>query len=89
MIDGFSIFQMNEYDWMMARSLEEAKEKYPDFVDPAEFVDEREITESELDRLTFYDENAVKGSKRTFREELKRRINAGENYPQFFASSEW
>lgn len=54
---------------------------YPD--DPDE---QHELSDEEMQRLTFMDDD---GSKRTFAEELARRIAAGEKFPQSFAAEDW
>ena len=49
------------------------------------------ISDKAMDRLMFLDDpyNHETSTKRTFREELQRMIDAGEKFPCAFASSEW
>lgn len=44
------------------------------------------VTDADMDRLKFTDDD---GTKRTFREELGRRVAAGDKFPCFFASTEY
>ena len=91
------VFRLNECDWWMARSLIEAKADYLATFGPMPedeaFDDPRELSDADLDRLQFVDtdvdENPIKGSRRSFREELQQRIEAGANWPQHFASTEY
>lgn len=90
------IFRMNDCDWVAAESLEDAfdvpeaqlgfsRDEWKDLCD-----DPKELTEEELDSHQFtpdpYDKSNAKIS---FREELNRRIQLGEKFPQFFASTEY
>lgn len=126
-----TIFRINDYEWWIAESLEEAIHAAKTIGDcPNEGIDcPRPVTESEMDRLIFHDDEASEkpdmeswvcecGAKadamcrwngsafehhhgypvghvvmknihrRTFREELKRRVEAGLNGPEIFASTE-
>ncbi len=87
------IFKMNDCDWVAAETINEAilciaessgmpeaeiealkaSEEYP-----------QEVSDVELDRLQF----AEGPIKRSFREELRARLVDGEEFPQFFASTE-
>ena len=91
------IYDMNSVDWVCANSLEEAKEVYTrylkdtygeDSVDFNEIVkdaDPVEITEEQLDKLIYSDEDEnYQPVKRTFKEELARRTRS-----EFFASTEF
>lgn len=86
---GMKIFKMNDCDWWMAPTLDEAKaavlaEYGPKYADEL-IVDPVELTEADLDRLKYTQEN---GSKITFREELANRIKAGAK-TEMFASTEF
>lgn len=128
----FRVFEMNDCDWHVARSLEEAKASYLGQVcDDDENVREaRELTEAELDKLTYWDSESrdpesfehwrcecgaqadgncrwngqayehhhgypaghvvMKNiSRRTFREELAKRIADGLDKPESFATTEF
>ncbi len=84
------IFKMDDMEWWAGESLEvciaEGRRQcgadcYPD--NPNE---QRELSDEEMRRLTFIDED---DSRRTFAEELARRIEAGETFPQPFAAEDW
>lgn len=90
------VFRMNDCDWWMARTLEDAKASYQETLGPVHeeeaFNDPRELTDAELDRLMFCDvdehDRPMKKTRRTFREELQRRIDAGVTVAEMFASTE-
>jgi len=125
------VFEMNDYDWMVARSPEEAANAYREITGcdyPEDGEEPIELGDKSLDRLQFADDghNAkdwtqwvcecgavgdancryVDGryehhhcypmghvamtctTKRSFRDELARRVAAGLSSPQFFASTE-
>lgn len=88
------VFQMNDCDWWLAPSLDEAKADYIREMgaSPEELEDAFELDDTALDRLNFTDDRALPDGelvKRPFREELERRIAAGDTGPGFFASTEW
>lgn len=88
------VYAMNDCDWWMARSLEEAKADYCHETGSTEAElcpDARELTDEELDRLriTDTDENErPTGKARSFRKELQRRVDEGVTKPEMFASTE-
>jgi hypothetical protein len=47
----------------------------------------REVSAEGMQRLLFTDEDG--GTCRTFAEELQRRVDAGEPFPQHFAARDW
>jgi hypothetical protein len=89
------VFAMNDCDWWMARSLEEAKADYCHQTGSTESElcpEARELTDAELDRLriTDLDDNErPSGKSRSFRKELQRRVDAGITKPEMFASTEY
>lgn len=89
------IFRMNDCDWWQAGSFEEAKADYKHTtgIGEEDLDDAREVIEEELDRLKFienYDGPKSEWIKRTFREEMQRRILAGEaTKPGCFACTEY
>ncbi len=98
------VFKMDDYDWWLARTLQEARQSYQHEtgVDDDAIKDARELTDEELDRLTFVDmdegERPVIESRRSFREELRQRIELREHLkaehgiepqPELFASTEY
>lgn len=91
----FRVFAMNDSDWWMARSLSEATRDYADMIElPIDELEEAgELTEAEMESHIYHDEEEnseglVFGVKRTFAEELKRRIER-DPVSQVFASSEY
>ena len=87
------IYRMNDCDWCAGEDLESVKKFYMKYcgLDEDEAFDGlRELTEEEMDRLIFYDNNCYKDdSHRTFREELQRLIDLNQKFPLFFASTEY
>lgn len=88
------IFSMNDCDWMAAETLEEAKAAYIATVwagtrepEVEAFDDPGEISEEQYDKLLFTDFDA--NTKCTFRQQLERMIQQGEEFPAFFASTEF
>lgn len=95
------VFKMNDCDWWLARTLDEARESYKHETG----VDEdeaRELTDEEMARLTFVDvddgERPIGTSRRSFREELRQRVELRERLkakhgiepkPELFASTEY
>ena len=81
------VFKMNDYNFIMAPSLEEATKFLLNDSDETEEDLEfaYELGEEELKAHTFYDDidNRMESSKRTFREELDRRIKAGDSTDHF------
>lgn len=81
------LFQVSEYDCVMATSADEAIRIIADYYElphgegyePARL---REVTEEEMDRRMFRDDDG----RRTFREELARRM-AENPVPQLFGST--
>ena len=84
------VFAMNDCDWWAAETLEAAKAAYlketglEEADDP--FDDPHELTPEEMDRLRFHSKDwAV----RSFQEQLDWMIASGQDFPAFFASTEY
>ena len=84
---------MNESDWVAGENIESCKKFLSKLVDipEDEVIDEPyELSEKEIKKLIFiediYDKNSVK---RTFKEELELLIKKGEEFPCFFAATEY
>jgi hypothetical protein len=99
MAEAIKVFQVNDCDWVAAETLEDAlafyakeffagdlEEAFPD--GESEAAEAAEVTDAGMDRLKFHDDDD-RSITRTFREELQRRIDAGDTFPQFFASTEY
>jgi len=93
---------MNDVDWWAGETGEECMEAMQEFSGYAkeeieEMIDDGypcPVSETDLDRLTYIDTESTVGDsgehvKRSFREELKRLVEAEEKFPCFFASTEW
>ena len=84
------VFAMNDCDWMAGESLESVTAAYVS--DYGEDSDDPpvELTDSEMDRFRFADEEVEDPEEwLTFRQELQRRVDAGQEFPQFFATTEY
>ena len=86
------VFRMNDYDWWADETLEKAIANYradqltmvnEDDIDTS---DAYEVSDEAMEALRYHDDN---GPTWSFREELNRRIAAGEPFPCLFASTEW
>ncbi len=90
---AWRVFHMNDIDWWLARTLDEAKSDYTRQTGDEDLDDAYELTDEELDRLHFVDtderERPVTKSRRTFREELAQRVASGVNEPELFACTEY
>jgi hypothetical protein len=88
------IFQLDDYYWWVARTLEEAcrtAKAEVDFGDD-DLADARELEDEELGRLKFVDSDEdgnPEGEHRSFRQELARRVSSGLAAPELFACSEY
>lgn len=86
------VYRLDDCTWWAGYSLtqciEEAfKEEW--FCNDSRPLNARECTAEEMQRLTFVDYvDCDACEKRTFAAELQRRIDAGERFPQLFASTE-
>lgn len=91
----FFVYEMNDWIWYVARSLEEAKRfcVVDSGCDEKDVENAREVSPEEMDRLQFYDDiyAGEDSTKRSFREELDRRIarHRGLTGPEVFATTEY
>lgn len=89
------VYRMDDCDWWVARTLEEAKASYKHEtgIDDEHMEDACELTDDEMQRLHFVDtdeaDRPVKESRHTFAVELARRVSAGLSKPELFASTEY
>ena len=83
------VFQMNDCDWYMAESAEEAQVEYGRDYDPGDPLENqpRELEEYEMNTLTFTDDDG--DLTRTFAEELKIRLSGEDVKHGIFASTEY
>lgn len=84
------IFQLNDCDWWAGEDLKSVKKVYAEEVDSDSDLteDARELTEKEMNELVFADETGS-GNGRSFKDQLKRLIDNGQEFPCFFATSEY
>ena len=82
------IFKLNDCDWWIGPNLEVCKTDCADLMGDADCVesDAYELSNEELDQLTFIDEQ---DNKRTFREQLSIEVAKGGAFPRPFASTEY
>ena len=83
------VFRLDDYEWWAGYSLQQCIDAAhaEDGEDVMEYETEsRELTPHEMDTLCLFYED---GSRRCFKFELDRRIAAGEQFPQLFASTEY
>jgi hypothetical protein len=89
------VYCMDDYEWWVAKSLDEAKVAYAkdrmSDAEAAEYIeDAHELSDEAMDSLKFTDtdEHDEPTVTRTFREELARRIEHGLSAPELFACTE-
>lgn len=86
---SIKVFALDDIEWWAGESLEAclaaARDQCGDECYREE-SDQHEVSADSMKRLTFIDED---GSKRTFADELQRRVDAGEQFPQAFAATDW
>ena len=94
------IWQMSDYDWIAAETLEEAKDCLAEELgmekpeDLEEYIDDPyALSEADLDLLKFCDcdehgDPDPSKPSRTFREELAQRVAANVRFPCYFAGTE-
>lgn len=87
----WKVFQLNECDWIVARTMGEAQEEL--LANYSETIDDNahELTDEEMDVLTIRDcdENErPTGEILTFRESLARMVADGLKAPTLFCSTE-
>ena len=88
------VYRMDDNEWWAGESLaacvaEGQSQCGPDcYDDPSE---QYEVSDEQMQRMVFIDESdgAEPPVKRSFAEELARRIAAGETFPQPFAAEDW
>lgn len=89
-INGIRIFAMNDCDWVVARSREEAITFYRTFSEDAEdWEDAEELSSKALDSLKFAIEESHSSPTISFRARLQQIVDNGEEVPDLFASTEF
>ena len=93
------IFEMNDCDWVLAYSQEEAATfylemiGYQDYMETVDFAEgyPMEVCDEMLDELRFHRESLRSEGSHvvSFREELASQLKSGEAIPHLFASTEY
>ncbi len=87
---ALKVFRLNDNDWWVAESLEEAKADYlkvTGLTEDEAFDGEAELSDADLDRLHIFDEDFRRT--RSFRERLEQiAADPLESVPGIFASTE-
>lgn len=84
------VYRMNDYDWVAARSLEEAKAEYLGTVTvdgPGAFDNPKQLTDEEMLTTMFTDDDGF--GMLTFAERLSILVSSNTKFPCMFASTEW
>jgi hypothetical protein len=83
------VFALDDIEWWAGESMEacltEARSQAGDDC-YREVDDQHEVSDDAMKVLKFKDDD---GTTRTFAEELQRRVNASEKFPQPFAATDW
>ena len=82
---------MNAYDWMAGADLESCisvylREYAHDLPRDEALDDPGELSDAEMDWLEYVDPD---GERCTFREQLEKMVASGQQFPAFFASTEY
>lgn len=89
-ISRIRVFRMDDMEWWAGESLAvcvaEGRRQCGDKCYPNDPSEQYELSDEAMQRMEFSDED---GTTRTFAEELKRRIAAGDNFPQQFAAEDY
>jgi len=88
------VFKLTDCEWWVARTMAEAIEDYTRVTgEPVEKDDAHELTDADMDRLQFVDTDEgdlpIRGPRRSFSEELARRVAEGLHRPELFACTEY
>ena len=91
------VFQLTDYEWWIARTMQEAKDDaarawgFAGAHDPEaaeQLEDAYELSDQSLDTLIFEDDDQDPPVRRTFRAEIAHRVAAGLSAPELFAMEE-
>ncbi|MBN3002931.1 hypothetical protein JW897_04200 [Chromobacterium alkanivorans] len=80
------VFEMNDCDWVVARSAEEAADWYMDIAAPLDYAGMRALTAEELDEFDYFLERRG-GPAISFRQRLQQIVADGSFIPNLFAST--
>ena len=86
------VFKLDDCDWWVGQSLAACIAEARAHCGAGSYCDAaqegRGVTDEQLERLKFVDEEEDKPQARTFAEQLAREISDGGKFPRFFASTE-
>ncbi|QND84555.1 Uncharacterized protein ChrSV_2329 [Chromobacterium vaccinii] len=88
-INGVRVYEMNDCDWVAARSKEEAIQFYGEIAVPEDFENVQELSAQRLDTEQFHIGPTWYSPTITFRQRLQQLVDAGEPVPQLFATTEF
>jgi hypothetical protein len=86
------VYWMNDCDWWIARSLDEAQSSYFHETGVDETEDVYELADEDMERLKIVENAELPHERRvcrTFKEELALRVSSGLSEPELFASTEY
>lgn len=93
MSDTIKVFKVSDCDWFAAKTAKEARQCAIEWTENDEWEwDEDEIeelTDEQMNRFTYREEDEPEATRRTFREELDRMIARGDKFPCMFASTDY
>ncbi|OQS36797.1 hypothetical protein B0T40_10445 [Chromobacterium haemolyticum] len=87
-IAGLFVFEMNDCDWVVARSKDEALHYYDRIFVPEDSESVKELSGEQLDGLSYFIEDSG-GAVVSFRQRLQEIVDNGEEVPDLFASTEF
>ncbi|MBM2884872.1 hypothetical protein JFK97_10785 [Chromobacterium phragmitis] len=86
-INGVRVYEMNDCEWVVARSEQEAQAYHKDL--NGEDDSPRALTARELDSLQYHIGDSRSSPTISFRQRLQQLVDAGESVPQLFATTEF
>ncbi|MBM2884050.1 hypothetical protein JFK97_06570 [Chromobacterium phragmitis] len=86
-INGVRVYEMNDCDWVVARSEQEAQAYYKDL--NGEDDAPRALTARELDSLQYHIGDSRSSPSISFRERLQLLVDSNEQIPDLFATTEF
>lgn len=88
---NIKVYQVGDVDWIASENPEQALKCHFDSQGNEDFTieDVVEMSKEIMDEFKFHDSDVDSENYISFSERLKQLIDAGEKFPQHFASSEW
>ncbi len=86
------VYMLDDCTWWAGYSLQQCIEQAisEEWRDQHSIHNPRELSAEDMEQLKFLDDpDCDEAEERSFAAELQRRIDAGEQFPQFFASTEY